>query len=154
MLASGSDYESVLAARLDAVSVGCARRVLLIEDDADQRSLVAWMIRGFGCEVVEAEGGVDLLGWIAKATSSVTTDYDAIVSDVNMPDMTAIEVLKGWRYGSWTTPMILVTASTDPKLRADALALGVADVLRKPLHPADLRDALERAFAQNDGDRR
>jgi len=150
MLASGSDQESVVAAPVDAVPEGYARRVLLIEDDADQRALIAWMLRGQGCDVVEAEGGIDLLGWIGVATSSPGSEYDAIVSDVNMPDMTAIEVLASWRYGSWTTPLILVTASTDPGLRTDALALGAAEVLTKPLHPSDLRRALAKAFARNE----
>ena len=148
MLAT-SFQEQACIAPLDTVQARHTRRVLLIEDDADQRRLIAWMLRGQGCDVVEAESGVDLLSWIGLATSSPRADYDAIVSDVHMPDMTAMEVLAGWRYGSWTTPLILVTASTDPKLRSEALALGVADVLTKPLHPADLGRALAKAIAGN-----
>jgi len=146
-----SVQEPAGTAPVDTLQEGYARRVLLIEDDADQRRLIAWMLRGEGCDVVEADSGVDLLSWIGLATSPARRpDYDAIVSDVNMPDMTAMEVLAGWRYGSWTTPLILVTASTDPKLRTEALALGVADVLTKPLHPSDLRRALAKAIAGNE----
>jgi len=49
------------------------RRVLLVEDDADQRHLIAWMLRAEGCDVLEAETGIELLDWIAVATSAPDT---------------------------------------------------------------------------------
>jgi two-component system chemotaxis response regulator CheY len=122
------------------------RRVLLVEDDRDQRSLIAWMLRAEGCEVVEAETGIELLDWIGMTSTPRSKGFDAIVSDVNMPDLTAIEVLAAWRYGGWPAPLILVTASDDPNLHIDAYALGVVRVLTKPIGREELRDALARAL--------
>jgi CheY-like chemotaxis protein len=125
------------------------RRVLLVEDDADHRRLLAWMLRAEGCEVVEAESGVELLDWIGAATSTPRGGgFDAIVSDVNMPDLTALDVLSGWRYGAWPVPLILVSASDDPAMRSEARALGASAVLKKPVRASDLRQALERALAR------
>jgi len=122
------------------------RRVLLVEDDRDQRSLIAWMLRAEGWEVVEAETGIELLDWIAVTSTPRSKGFDAIVSDVNMPDLTAIEVLAAWRYGGWPAPLILVTASNDPNVHIDAYALGVVSVLAKPVARDELHEALSRAL--------
>jgi two-component system response regulator RegX3 len=125
------------------------RRVLLVEDDDDHRRLMAWMLRAEGCEVVEAATGVELLDWIGAATSGPrSARFDVIVSDVNMPDMTAIEVLAGWRYGAWPVPLVLVSASDDPTMRSEAHSLGAVAVLKKPVAATDLRHALDRALAR------
>jgi PleD family two-component response regulator len=50
-----SVQEPAGTAAVDTLQEGYARRVLLIEDDADQRRLIAWMLRGEGCDVVEAD---------------------------------------------------------------------------------------------------
>jgi len=125
-------------------------RILLVEDDADQRRLLAWMLRAEGCEVVEAASGIELLDWIGMTTSTPRPDrFDAIVSDVNMPDLTAIDVLSGWRYGAWPVPLILVTASEDAKMHFEAHELGASAVLTKPVRESDLRRALERALPRH-----
>ncbi|HYR95688.1 MAG TPA: response regulator [Candidatus Binatus sp.] len=124
------------------------RRVLLVEDDADHRNLIAWMLRAEDYEVVEAESGIELLDRIGASTSAPRgAGFDAIVSDVNMPDLTAIEVLAGWRYGAWPVPLILITASEDPMIRSEGNALGASAVLTKPVRRNDLLRALERALA-------
>jgi len=126
---------------------GRPRRVLLVEDDADQRGLITWMLRAQGFEVLEATSGVELLAWIGKATSAPKSRYfDVIVSDVNMPDLTALDVLTGWRYGGWPAPLILVTASADPAVRSEADASGALTVLKKPLQQDELSQAIARAL--------
>jgi len=132
-----------------ATAEGCAQqnqRALLVEDDRDMRRLVGWMLRKESLEVVEAEGGVELLDWINRtAFPPWTTRFDLIVSDVNMPDLTAIEVLAAMRSTVSTTPVILVTAFGDARTRQEARELGVCAVLDKPFSRHDLRAALRRA---------
>lgn len=122
------------------------RRALVVEDDADMRRLFKWMLRNEGYEVVEADGGVELLDWINRtAFPPWTTFFDLIVSDVQMPDLTAIEVLAAMRNTVSTTPVILVTAFGDAETRREAEELGVCAVLAKPLAPTELRAALSAA---------
>jgi DNA-binding response OmpR family regulator len=132
-----------------AKSGGCARqdrRALLVEDDADMRRIFEWMLRNEGYEVTEAAGGVELLDWIHRiAFPPWTTLFDLIVSDINMPDLTAIEVLGAMRTTVSTTPVILVTAFGDAETRRKARELGVCAVLDKPLHRHELRAALRTA---------
>jgi len=121
-------------------------RVLVVEDDADQRSLFAWMLRSEGWAVEEAGTGVELLQWIGVATSTTQRTFDVVLADVNMPDLSTIEVLSGWKYGGWTVPFVVVTAQADEKVRAEAQALGAVAVLQKPVEKDALRDALEQAL--------
>lgn len=132
----------------EPAAAGNTLRVLLVEDDDDQRHLIAWMLRGQGWEVVEAASGVDLLGWIGKVTSTpMGVAFDVIVSDVNMPDLSALEVLSGWRYGGWPIPIVLVTAADEATIRSEARALGASAVLAKPIEWDRLRRAVEQAAA-------
>jgi CheY-like chemotaxis protein len=132
----------------EPAAAGDTLRVLLVEDDDDQRRLIAWMLRSQGWEVLEAASGVDLLDWIGKVTSTpMRVPFDVIVSDVNMPDLSALEVLSGWRYGRWPTPIVLVTASDEATMRSEARALGASAVLAKPIEWDRLRRAVEQAAA-------
>jgi len=119
------------------------RRALVVEDDADMRMLFKWMLRKEGYEVIEADGGVALLRWINRtALPPWTTFFDLIVSDIRMPDLTAIQVLSAMRNTVTGTPVILVTAYDDAATRREALELGVSAVLAKPVARDDLRSAL------------
>lgn len=124
-------------------------RVLLVEDDVDQRNLFAWMLRSEGWSVEEAGTGVELLQWIGVATSAPRCPFDVVLADVGMPDLSTIEVLSGWRYGQWSVPFVIVTAQDDPAVRADAYALGAVAVLQKPVPRDALREALEQALAKS-----
>jgi CheY-like chemotaxis protein len=122
---------------------GC---VLLVEDDPHQRELLAVMLRADGFHVREASSGVELIEWIGRATSAPEKPFfDVIVSDIDMPDLTAMEVLHGWRAG-WPVPLILVTASPDADVLHEAMALGASAVLAKPVRPEELSRAVTRAL--------
>jgi two-component system OmpR family response regulator len=132
-------------------------RVLVVEDDAHMRRLLVAALTTRGCDVIEAEDGVDLLGWMGQTMWSPTDDaLDAIVSDVNLPDMTALEVLSALRARDAVVPVILVTASQDARVHREACELGATVILKKPLDLDDL-SARVRALAgsaANGGDAR
>jgi len=116
--------------------------VLVVEDDADMRRLIAAVLRQDGYAVVEASGGVDLLDWVELTTGTHRGFFEAIVSDINMPDLSALEALEALRARPWKTPVILITAFGDSATRERADGLGVAMVLDKPLDLDALRAAL------------
>jgi len=112
-------------------------RILLAEDDPDMRGLVAWALRKDGYEVIEASDGVGLL--VECAMRAGDDALDMIISDVRMPDLTALEVLSALRCRDFPTPIVLITAYGDPRTRAEARALGAITVLDKPLDLTKLR---------------
>lgn len=114
-------------------------RVLVVEDDDAMRRLMASTLDAFGYDVVEAGDGIDLLGWLGASLWDPSGDgVDVVVADVNLPDMTALEVMEALRTHHGGVPVILVTASDDPAVDARAHDLGASIVLRKPFDVADL----------------
>jgi CheY-like chemotaxis protein len=117
---------------------GVAPRILLAEDDPDMRRLVATVLRRDGYQVVAVSGGVSMLRRMPE-------DFDAILSDIQMPDLTALEVLKALRCREIATPVVLMTAYGNEVARHEASALGAFAVLDKPLDWNALRTTVRQA---------
>jgi DNA-binding response OmpR family regulator len=118
-------------------------RILLAEDDAAMRTLVAGTLRRDGHLVRELRNGGELLSELANELLHERSleMADLIVSDVKMPGVTGIEVLAGLRHAHWATPFILITAFGDAATHAEAHRLGAA-VFDKPFDLDDLRTAV------------
>jgi DNA-binding response OmpR family regulator len=118
-------------------------RVLVVEDDEQLRRLMVARLRARGYDVVEAEDGVDLLGWMGSTMwTPGEAPLDAVVTDVNLPDMTALEVLAALRVRDAAIPIVLVTGVTDAEAHRDAYALGASVILTKPFDLDELGTVL------------
>ena len=125
-----------------AMDRGPAGRVIVAEDDADLRKLIALELRKDGHDVVEAASGTQLVDVVVKhAIYGGPTDKpaDVIISDICMPGCTGLQVLADMRGRQWATPMVLMTAFGDPYVRHQADRLGALAVFDKPLDLAGLR---------------
>jgi CheY-like chemotaxis protein len=122
------------------------RRVLVAEDDPDMRRLVAAHLRRAGHRVVEASDGMEILDRIEATVRSAGRELiDVIVSDIDMPGLSGLDLLAALRCTDWTTPVVLITAFGDEETRAEARELGAAAILDKPLDAAALRHAVAEA---------
>ncbi len=123
-------------------------RVVVAEDDADMRTMVADALRLDGHFVSELSDGALLLLRIARQYRRLepADPLDLIVSDVRMPVVTGLEILRGLRDAHCRTAVILMTAFGDPATRHEAESLG-AVMLDKPLRLADLRSEARRLLA-------
>jgi CheY-like chemotaxis protein len=125
-----------------------SRRVLLAEDDEDLRRLIAAVLRRVGYDVAEARDGIEVVDRIASTIQRARRHpFRAIVSDMNMPGLTGLDLLAALRRSRLDTPVILITAFSDVQSRAKASELGAFAYLEKPLNVAQLRDAVARAMA-------
>ena len=107
-------------------------RVLLVEDDAGVAQSIELMLKGEESNIYRTdlgEEGVDL----AKIY-----DYDIILLDLNLPDMSGYEVLRSLRSAKVATPILILSglASIEDKIRG--LGLGADDYLSKPFHKDEL----------------
>jgi CheY-like chemotaxis protein len=125
-------------------------RLVLADDDADTRNLLACLLRWEGYEVLEASDGVELLARLEGAALD-GTPIDAIVADIKMPRLSGLDVLGAVGSEYWQTPFILITAHGSKKAYASARGLGATAVLEKPF-PINRLDAVLRAAL--DGERR
>jgi DNA-binding response OmpR family regulator len=117
--------------------------VLLAEDDAEMRRVVAEALRADSVDVVELSDGGRLLVDIATRLKAGRGDdsIDLIVSDIRMPICTGLQILAALRDAHWHTPVILMTAFGDEATRKHAESLQ-AVLFDKPFDIDDLRTAV------------
>jgi two-component system cell cycle response regulator CtrA len=107
-------------------------RVLLIEDDnATVRSIELLLkSNGFNTFATDlGEEGIDL---------GKLYDYDAIVLDLQLPDMTGFEVLKSLRMAKVKTPVLVLSGNSVVEAKVKALGFGADDYMTKPFHNDEL----------------
>ena len=128
-------------ASANAVVAGAAPRILIVDDVADNRTVLARRFQRRGYEITEAEGGSRALQLIAEQT------FDVVLLDVMMPDIQGIEVLKRIRqeHSPVSLPVIMVTAKSQSEDVVHALEFGANDYVTKPV---DFAVALARVSAQ------
>ena len=118
--------------------------ILVAEDEADIRRLVAGHLRQAGYRVSEAADGVET---VLLATAEVP---DLILLDIRMPGMSGVEALRVLRADERTraVPVVVMTASPGAiEAHGDELeALGAAVLVRKPFSAADLAATLARVL--------
>jgi two-component system alkaline phosphatase synthesis response regulator PhoP len=108
------------------------KRLLIVDDDAEMRALLAEYFRRLGFEVVERESG-------AAALQAVTTDrFDCFILDVSMPEMSGIEVLKKLRERGIDAPALFLTAHDQLDDKVAGFEAGADDYLAKPFSPREL----------------
>jgi two-component system, cell cycle response regulator CtrA len=107
-------------------------RVLLIEDDRMMARSIELMLQtgGFLVEKTQAgEDGVDL---------ALVYDYDMILLDLNLPDMSGLDVMRTLRRGKNETPILVLSGTLEIDSKVKALSLGADDYMTKPFHKDEL----------------
>jgi DNA-binding response OmpR family regulator len=127
--------------------------VLLAEDDPDMRALLAQAYRRRGYAVTECVDGPDLVSKLGTfLLFGPPPGFDLVVSDIQMPGATALEILEAMRECEGIPPIILITAFPSRDTQAAALQLGVAAIFDKPFPIEDLIATTEELLAERSGD--
>ncbi|MGH3739522.1 MAG: response regulator [Micromonosporaceae bacterium] len=106
-------------------------RVLLVEDDASIREIVALTLQRAGLRVTTAVSGREGLLRAQRGTA------DLVILDVMLPELDGLEVCRELRRSS-RVPVLMLTALTDLVDVVVGLESGADDYLRKPFEPAEL----------------
>jgi two-component system cell cycle response regulator CtrA len=107
-------------------------RVLLIEDDSATAQSIELMLQSEGFNVYKTdlgEEGVDL---------GKIYDYDIILLDINLPDMSGYEVLKTLRVSKVQTPILILSGLAGIEDKVRGLGFGADDYMTKPFHKDEL----------------
>ena len=109
-----------------------SKRLLIVDDDAEMRALLAEYFRRLAFEVVERESG-------AAALQAVAADrFDCFILDVAMPEMSGIDLLKKLRERGIDTPALFLTAHDQIDDKVAGFEAGADDYLAKPFSPREL----------------
>ena len=125
------------------------RDILLIEDNLDVREALAALLEHHGYAVRSAENGAAAL---AEATR---TPPDLVITDVHMPVLSGLEVLKHFRSLPELAdiPVIVVSAHHDIEARVEGLDLGADDFIAKPVDVDELLARVRRLLLRSDRQR-
>lgn len=107
--------------------MGNGVRVLVVDDDSSTRTLCKVALEDAGYDVHLADGVGSALALIDK------TDFDAILTDKNMPDGSGLEFLQTLRDRGSDVAGLLMTAFADVESAVKALELDVSDYIEKPI---------------------
>ncbi|HWP83920.1 MAG TPA: ATP-binding protein [Terriglobia bacterium] len=115
------------------------RLVMVVEDDADSRSVISRMLQSAGHFVLEVSGGLQVRDLAVRHLP------DVIALDMLLPDIAGMEVLKQLKADERTRRIPVICMSVSEDMCSAALAGGAAHFQRKPLDPAALVQAIHAA---------
>jgi two-component system, cell cycle response regulator CtrA len=107
-------------------------RVLLIEDDSATAQSIELMLKSEGFNVYTTdlgEEGVDL---------GKIYDYDLILLDLNLPDMSGMDVLRTLRVAKINTPIMILSGTSEIDTKVKSFGGGADDYMTKPFHKDEL----------------
>lgn len=120
-------------------------RILVVEDDPALSAQLARALEGAGYAVDLAADGEDghFLG--------DTEPYDAVVLDLGLPVLDGLTVLKRWRAGGRTMPVLVLTARASWQEKVDGIDAGADDYLAKPFQMEELQARLRALIRRASG---
>jgi two-component system chemotaxis response regulator CheY len=115
------------------------QRVLVVEDSATMRGFVTATLEAAGpFSVTQAESGFHALKMLPR------NRYDLIITDINMPDINGLELIRFVRQNAHlaTVALLVISTQSSERDRARSLALGADEFLAKPFAPEQLAAAV------------
>jgi len=115
-------------------------RVLVVDDEENIREVLSNYLESMNYEVHTAEDGQDALDKYRKG------DFDLIISDLLMPNIDGLELLKRIRNIDKEVIFLMITGYPSIETAVDAIKKGAYDYITKPFHMEDVKLRIERAF--------
>lgn len=114
-------------------------KILIVDDSETMRMIVTKSIRQAGfasAETVEASSAKDALKAIAAG------GVDVVLCDVNMPEISGIEMVKVVRQKFADLPIFMVTTESSPEMRQKMTDAGANGIVTKPFPPEEMKKIL------------
>jgi len=114
-------------------------RILIVDDDPGQRSLLDSFLRGQGFDTVPVSSGEKALEMLRGE------NFNMMISDVRMPGISGLETLRRARQEHRVLPVLLVTAYADIREAVGAMRDGAVNYLAKPIDLDELLSTVQQA---------
>ncbi len=119
-----------------------SKKALTVDDSKTMREMVSFTLKKEGFEVIEAEDGQDAL-------SKVSGPLDVIITDLNMPNMNGMELIRALRGKPEyrTTPILMLTTESDDSKKSEGKSAGATGWIVKPFNPEKLIQVVNKVCA-------
>jgi len=125
------------------------KTILIVDDDKMMRSFLSTVLRGEGYPVEEAGNGKEALESLRRS------EFDLVVTDLRMPDLSGVEVMREGRKIRPDARWIIVTAYGSIGSAVEAMQGGASDYLTKPFRdPDELRHVIRRVLREAEAETR
>lgn len=116
--------------------------ILAVDDSASMRQMVSFTLKGAGYQVREACDGVEALAEAKRGK------FDLVLSDVNMPNMNGIELVKELRQLSdyRFVPVLMLTTESATDMKMQGKQAGATGWIVKPFNPDQLLATIKRVL--------
>lgn len=118
-------------------------QILVIEDEAANREAIALLLENAGYEVTTAESGEKALEILTK------TSFEVILTDLFLPGVSGIDILKRVKEQWPFTNVILITGKASAESAVEAMKEGAFDYITKPLHFEKLQVIIDKALEKS-----
>jgi DNA-binding NtrC family response regulator len=116
------------------------KKALVIDDEQIVLESVSALLTDEGFEVDVSLDGRQGLDW------AIERNYDVVLTDIRMPDIGGMKVLRDVKRINPTLPVIMITGYASVESAVQAMKLGAAEYIEKPFEPEQLLDAVSRAL--------
>lgn len=114
-------------------------KILIVDDELLVRNFLSETLKRSGMEVATAENGRKALQILKEST------FDLVITDMKMPDLTGIDILRKVKESSPGTLVVVITAFGSIENAVAAMRLGAFDYLLKPFSPDTIEAMIEKA---------
>jgi two-component system response regulator AtoC len=116
-------------------------RILVVDDEVKMRRLLEMALKNMGHDVVQAADGAEAMVCFDEAP------FDLVMTDLNMPRMDGMQLLRNLRERGEEVPVIVLTAFGTIETAVEAMKLGAADYIIRPFEMDTVELAVTRALA-------
>jgi DNA-binding NtrC family response regulator len=118
------------------------KRILVVEDDAEMRSLLKDFFEEEGFETDSVSNGSEAFRILVREL------FDLVITDIRMPGLTGLDIIPGIKKLQPDVPIIVITAFGSDEIRDRAMARGATSYLEKPIHFQNLRTLIHDMFSK------
>jgi FixJ family two-component response regulator len=130
----------LLAEEIASVSLMRTAKIAIVDDDHAVREAMKFLMRSFGYHASTFGSAEEFLD------SEQVDDTSCLITDVQMPGLSGIDLQDRLIAGGLGIPIIFITAYSDENVRIRAMKAGALAFLIKPIDPHQLVDHLEKAL--------
>ncbi len=114
--------------------------VYVVDDDADMRESLCWLLRTVGLSATAFASARDFLGAFHPSGPS------CVILDVRMPGTSGLELLEEMTRRNWRSPVLFVTAYADVPMAVRAMKSGAVEFIEKPFNGQALLEKVQQAI--------